>query len=94
MVNTALYPSYDRSLALSINGANVQRDNVTRALLQDFGKSIGLPERVVAQSFADLRSKARHAAAILEPPAAEGPEGFVTRFSELVSQACLKILEE
>jgi serine/threonine-protein kinase HipA len=94
VVNTALYPNYDQALALSINGAYVQRDNVTRALLQDFGKSIGLPERAVAQAFADLRSKVRQAAPILEPPAGEGPEGFVARFSEVVSQACLKVFEE
>jgi len=94
VVNTALYPNYDQSLALSICGAYVQRDNVTRALLEGFGKSIGLPERAIAQAFADLRGKVSRAASILKPPAGEEPDGFVTRFSEVVSQACLRILEE
>ena len=94
VVNTALYPQYGQSLALTINGAYVKRDNVSRALLEGFGKSIGLPERAVAQVFADLRGKVRRAASVLEPPAGEGPDGFVTRFSEVVSSACLRILEE
>jgi serine/threonine-protein kinase HipA len=94
VVNTALYPTYDQTLALSINGDYVQRENVTRALLQAFGTKIGLPERAIAQSFAELQSKVRRASSILAPPAGEGPEGFVTRFSEVVSNACLKIFEE
>jgi serine/threonine-protein kinase HipA len=94
VINTALYPTYDQTLALSINGNYVHRDNVTRPLLEAFGASIGLPERVIAQSFAELHSKVRRAASVLEPPAGEGPEGFVSRFSEVVSSACLKIFEE
>ena len=95
VVNTALYANYDQSLALSVNGANVQRDNVTRALCcKTSEQEIGLPERAVAQAFVDLRSKVRQSRIDIGPPAGEGPEGFVTRFSEVVSQACLKIFEE
>ena len=94
VVNTALYEGYDPSLALLIDGRTVRLESVTRPLLEDFGRRIGLPERAISQTFANLQAKVRKAARVLEPPAAEGPDGFVTRFSEIVSGACLRILEE
>ena len=94
VVNAALYHRYDQSLALLIGGKKVQLEAVTRPLLEDFGRRIGLAEPAIQQTFADLRTKVRKAARILEPPEGEGPDGFITRFGEIVSGACLRIFHE
>jgi len=96
VVNTGMYfdRGYDQTLALRIDGKNVQLSAITRSFLEDFGRHIGLPERAIKQLFADLRNKVRKAGRVLEPPSGEGPDGFVTRFGEIVSGACLRILEE
>ena len=40
------------------------------------------------------RSRMRRAAKLLKPPQAEPPDGFVHRYSDIVSRACLRILGE
>ena len=94
IVNTALYDGFDQNIALSINGTKPHLDQVTRALLAKFGQSIGLAPRAIDQSFADLQKAVRRAAPILTPPAGEPPDGFVHRYAEIVSRACLRILGE
>jgi serine/threonine-protein kinase HipA len=94
IVNTALYDGYDQRLALAIGGGNVQLDAVSRALLAAFGRTIGLSQRAVDQAFLDLRRQTRRAASQLKPPAGEDPDGFVSRFAEIVDRACLRLLEE
>lgn len=94
VLNTAYYAEYNQALALTIDGKSVQFEAVNRALLQAFGRSIGLGDRAIAQIFDELKMKAKRAAKVLVPPQGEGPEGFVTRFSEIVSGACLRILEK
>lgn len=96
VVNAVMYANkgYDQQLALSIDGKKVPFEGVTRSLLSNFGRSIGLPERAVGEIFSDLKNRVHKSTLILEPPAAEGPEGFVTQFNEIVSGACLRILEE
>lgn len=94
VLNTAIYPEYSQTLALSINGRKWPVDSVTRKILEDFGLSIGIPAAAVKQSFEEIGRKARTAAPILTPPAAEPPEGFINRFHEVVNNACLRILQE
>lgn len=94
IVNTALYDGFDQTLALSIGGEKLHLDQVTRKHLADFGKRIGLSQRAVDQIFADLLNRTKKAAALLRPPQGEPPDGFVHRFSEIVSRACLRILGE
>ncbi|MEW6395791.1 MAG: HipA domain-containing protein [Pseudomonadota bacterium] len=94
VVNTAFYPVYDQNLALLIDGKRVQLDAVTKPLLEKFGRSIGLPERAVEQAFKDLQRTAQRAASHLIPPRGEQPDGFVHRYAEIVSGACLRILGE
>src|SRR5262249_15065086 len=55
VVNTAIYPEYDQSLGLLIEGKRVPLDTVTRPLLEGFGCSIGLSQRAIDQAFSDLR---------------------------------------
>lgn len=95
VLNTMIYDQrFERTLALSINGEKVQLDAVTRPMLEAFGLRIGLTQQAVSQVFADLRRRAGKAASIIQPPEGEPPEGFVTRFAEIVSGACLRILAE
>lgn len=94
VVNSVLYQGYDQNLALSICGERIPFDNMSRQLLVTFGHDIGLPERAVKQSFEYIRRQANKAASIITPPTAEPPDGFITRFNEIVSGACLRILEE
>jgi serine/threonine-protein kinase HipA len=94
VVNTAIYETFDQTLALSINGNKVQLDEVTRPVLEEFGLSIGLPAKAVDQAFDDIRREVGNAQPIIAPPAAEPPDGFVTRFEQIVSRACLRILAE
>jgi serine/threonine-protein kinase HipA len=92
VVNTALYPRYDQLFALTIEGNKHQLSAIDGALLRRFGLSIGLPERAVEQIFTEIARNVRKAEPILQPPAAEPPDGFVTRFKETVENACLRIL--
>ncbi len=92
VVNTALYPRYDQLFALAIEGKKHQLSAIDGKLLRRFGLSIGLPERAVEQIFTEITRNVRKAEPILQPPAAEPPDGFVSRFQETVSNACLRIL--
>lgn len=94
IVNTALYDGFDQDLALSIAGKKWPLDRITRADLESFGKSIGLAPRAIEQSLADLKTRVARAASILQPPRGEPPEGFIHRYQEIVSRACLRILGE
>ncbi len=92
IVNTAFYNRFDQQFALAIDGRKHQLSAIDGALLRRFGLSIGLPERAVAQIFTEITCNVRKAEPILQPPAGEPPDGFVTRFKETVENACLRIL--
>jgi serine/threonine-protein kinase HipA len=94
IVNTALYDGFDQNIALSIDGKKPHLDQVTRALLTNFGQSIGLSRRIIEQTFTDLQNRVRRAMGLLIPPSGEPPDGFIHRYSEIVSRACLRILGE
>ena len=94
IVNTALYDGFDQNIALRIDGKKPILDQVTRDMLTKFGLSIGLSQRVIDRTFDDLHSRMRRAAKLLKPPSAEPPDGFVHRYAEIVSRACLRILGE
>ena len=92
ILNTALYDGFDQELALSINGRRVQLDTVNGDLFRSFGREVGLQERAIDEIFTDLRRRVNKAELYLQPPQGEGPDGFVTRYAEIVSNACLRIL--
>jgi serine/threonine-protein kinase HipA len=94
IVNTALYDGFDQNLALSIAGAKRSLDDVSRELLQKFGEDIGLNRRAVEREFVQITLSVRRASALIKPPEAEPPDGFIHRYSEIVRRACLRILGE
>ncbi|MBZ7927582.1 type II toxin-antitoxin system HipA family toxin [Ensifer adhaerens] len=92
VLNTAIYDGYDQTLALSLGGDKINLDVLTDAHFRRFGRSIGLPDRVVDIVFAELRRNVVKAAPIIRPPEAEGGEGFLTSYEEIVSNSCQRIL--
>lgn len=91
IVNTAIYDGFDQQLALSIDGTKLHLDEVTKPRLVTFGLSIGLSQRTIDQIFNEFPNRIERARKILQPPQGEPPEGFVHRYSEIVSRACLRI---
>lgn len=94
VVNTVIYDRFEAMFGLAIDGRPHHIEELDGALFQRFGRSIGLSERVVDQTFTDLRRQVGKAAIHIQPPVGEGAEGFVTRFAEIVSNQCLRILGE
>ncbi|HEY4342735.1 MAG TPA: HipA domain-containing protein [Parvibaculum sp.] len=92
IVNTAVYDGFDQTLALSISGEKISLDAVNDGTFRDFGKNIGLSEKAIEQAFSDLERQTRKANPVLIPPNNIDPNGFAARFSEIVSNACLRIL--
>jgi serine/threonine-protein kinase HipA len=91
VLNTALYPDLSQSLALNIEGQKRPIDEVDRACLQNFGRAIGLTNAAIDLAFADMRKNIAGAEAIITPPDAEGPDGFISRFKEGVDRRCVTI---
>ena len=92
VLNTVIYPGYNQDLALSICGKKVAFDEIDQRLLIKFGQEIGLSIKIIDQIFVDIKRHVQKAAPIIKPPAAEDPDGFITRFEEIVRNACLRIL--
>jgi serine/threonine-protein kinase HipA len=92
VLNTAIYDGYNQTLALSLGGKKVHLDQTDGALFKTFGRQIGLPEPAIERVFADLKRGVQKASTFITPPEAEGPDGFVTRFAEVVNNSCLRIL--
>ena len=94
VVNTVIYDRFEANFGLAIDGKRRHIEELDGALFRRFGRSIGLSERAVDQTFTDLRRQVAKAAIHIQPPDGEGPDGFVTRFAEIVSNQCLRILGE
>lgn len=92
VVNTLVYPQYDRDLALTVDGSRLPMEAVTRALLEGFGARIGLPRPAVELAFVELERDAKRANDALLPLHVQ-PEDFRYRFGEIVRNACLRILD-
>jgi serine/threonine-protein kinase HipA len=95
VVNVGVYAAegVSQRFALAIGGAFVAVDALTRPLLTAFGERIGLPKSAIESAFRDLKSRARRAKRVLPNPD-EGRDEFGARFTEIVRNACLRLLEE
>ncbi len=95
VVNVGLYEGrFGQTLALTIGGSKIALEAATRPLFTAFGERIGLSKATVARTFNELKTKVRQAERLLAIPAAEGPDGFRTRFAEVVRIGCLRLLED
>ena len=92
LLNTLLYGDYDGRTALALCGDKVALDAVDRPLVLHFAERIGLPRRAADLRLADLKRRLARSNR-LQPPPAEPPDGFVNRYSDVVRNACARILE-
>jgi len=95
VVNVGVYArdGVSQQLALALGGEFLTLEALTPKILQAFGERIGLSKATVAGSFRDLRSKARQATKNLPNPD-EGRDPFGVDYTEIVRNACLRLLEE
>jgi serine/threonine-protein kinase HipA len=94
ILNTAVYPDFQQDLALSIGGRKIPLDAADGPLFRRFGREIGLLDPAIDYTFADLERLVKKAAPVIRPPDAEEPDGFITRYAEIVSNGCLRIFGE
>ncbi|RVT93485.1 HipA domain-containing protein [Sphingomonas crocodyli] len=83
LLNTLVYPRYDRVSALEIGGSKRSFDTIDRDLLTRFGVVIGLPLRAVQRTIDQLKKRITSASALALPPHIQ-PDDFRARYREVV----------
>ncbi|WP_303758595.1 HipA domain-containing protein [Sphingobium yanoikuyae] len=91
LLNTLVYPQYDRQTALAIDGEKRQFDQIDRAIVMALGLSIGLPARAVETALDTLRKRFSGPAALDFPPTL-GPDDFRARYRDVVLANAGRIL--
>ncbi len=92
VLSTAVYPTFERVFGLTIDGKRRNLDQLDGKLLKSFGRSIGIKEPAIEQTFRKLKRQVPKAAVHIRPPEAEAPDGLVNRIAEIVSNQCVRIL--
>jgi serine/threonine-protein kinase HipA len=88
LVSTMFYAgSYDAITALEIGGRKRPLEELQRADLLDLGLAIGLPEPAATRSLDEVAKRLR-TGTILNPKRRSGPDEFLARYSEVVSNQC------
>lgn len=83
LVNTIVYPEYERLAALEIGGRKRSFEEIDRSLLENFGRDIGLPERAVKRAIDDL-AKGFASAPTLKPRDHVRPGDFRETYRETI----------
>ncbi|WP_257558055.1 HipA domain-containing protein [Sphingobium sp. CFD-2] len=91
LVNTLVYPDYEREAALEIGGAKREFEALDRALVKRLGTDIGLPLRAVQGSLDRLRKAFAGARTLAFPPNVQ-PDDFRVRYREIVHDNAQRIL--
>jgi serine/threonine-protein kinase HipA len=96
VVNVAMYAheNVSQDFALAIDGKSVSIDAITRPLLTGFGMRMGLSRATIAGAFRDLRAKAQQTMKLLQNRHGDDWDSFVGRYTEIVRNGCLRLLEE
>ncbi|SFC43958.1 type II toxin-antitoxin system HipA family toxin [Devosia psychrophila] len=92
VLNTAIYDDLDRNFGLSILGRSRNLEELNGTLFRKFGAEIGLHERAVELALGDLKKQIGKNP--INAPSGEPPNGFVSRFEEVVRNQCLRLFEE
>lgn len=92
VLNTAIYDDLDRNFGLSILGKTRSVEELNGALFRKFGAQIGLQARAVELALGDLKRQIDKNP--ISVPSGEPPDGFVSRFAEVVRNQCLRLFEE
>jgi len=91
LVNTLVYPGYERHAALEIAGRHRAFDNLDGGIVAKLGSDIGLPRAAVRQSL-DRLATAFARARTLDVAAPVGPDDFPTRYRDIVVANVERIL--
>lgn len=91
LLNTLVYPQYDRIAALAIDGEKRPFDSLHHDLIATFGVSIGIQPRVVATTLAQLKKRFENATT-LNFPAHVQPDDFRIRYRDVVATNAERIL--
>lgn len=83
LINTLVYPQYERNAALDIGGSKRPFDTLDRALIEKLGAAIGLPAREVTRSL-DALAKDFAGAKTLEFSARVQPDDFRIEYREVI----------
>lgn len=91
LVNTLVYPGYERYAALEIGGRKREFDSLDRTQIKQLGTNIGLPLKAAQQSL-DRLAKAFADARALSFPAQVQPDDFRIRYRDIVRENAGRIL--
>lgn len=91
LVNTLVYPEYERNAALEIGGRKREIASLRRADIERLGQDIGLPPKAVQQSL-DQLAKAFANAQTLNFRAPVAPDDFRSRYRDTVRDNAGRIL--
>lgn len=96
VVNVGTYAGegYSQKFALSVGGDFLTLDAVSRPVLTAFGERIGLSKAAIAGAFQDIKTKVKQADKHLPKPADESRDPFGARYTEIVRNGCVRVLEE
>lgn len=85
LINTLVYPNYERNAALEIGGGKRAFDTLDRALIESLGTAIGLPVPEIKRSL-DTLAKGFAGAKALEFSARAQPDDFRVRYREIIRE--------
>lgn len=83
LVNTLVYPQYERHVALTIGGQKLAFDRLDRTVVEQLGRHIGLPERAVKQELDRLARQVARAKTLQLSVNAQ-PDDFRSRYHDIV----------
>jgi len=90
LVNTLVYPNYERIAALAIDGQKRPFDTLDRSTVEKLGVSIGLPSQEVARSL-DSLAKAFSSARTIEFGPRVEPDDFRINYREVIRENAARI---
>jgi serine/threonine-protein kinase HipA len=90
LVNTLVYPDYERSAALEIGGKKRPFDTLSRSLIETLGADIGLPHKAIARVFDDLEKRFAKAKT-LKFGAQVQPDDFRIRYRDVINENARRI---
>lgn len=90
LVNTVVYPVYDRTTALAIGGAKRSFDTLEAGIVRKFGEDIGLPPRAVTLALKQL-GKAFAKARTLALADHVQPDDFRAKYRDIVQSQAQRI---
>jgi serine/threonine-protein kinase HipA len=85
LINTLVYPDYERNAALEIGDAKRAFDTLDRALVESLGAAIGLPASEIKRSL-DTLAKSFASAKALEFSARLQPDDFRIGYREIIRE--------